>query len=148
VREERRALDRLEYVTGSALPNVERALPPNESGRKARLLTTEIHTRLLERIEAMPYFTRTKMERALASSALECAQQWIDLGNPHEALIVTAPIVPSVTRWNESNPFDRQWRELYLDLFRQRLTIHSQLHQDADAAEDARRLIAVKTGEE
>jgi len=144
VREQEDAMRRLRYLAETGLPNIENALPGGPKGREERLLAAQIHSQLLQRIEAMPDYTLTKLDSSLASSVLQCSRVWKDLGDLRAALAVTAPVLPRVDKWYRFDRRDRHWRELYSDILRQRLEIHTLLQQDAEAADEARRLAEIE----
>ena len=94
LREREDAVGRLQHLTESGLPGIEDSLPRGPEARAARLLTARIHTRLLQNVEVLPDYTLRDLDSSLAVSALRCAEEWRRLGDPREALAVTAPILP------------------------------------------------------
>jgi serine/threonine protein kinase len=146
LRKQEDAMQRLRYLAETGLPNIENAMPGGPKAREERVLAAQIHTRLLERIETMPAYTLTKLDSSLASSAIQCGRLWKELGDLRAALAVTAPVLPRVERWYAFDRRDRQWRELYANVLRQRMEIHALLQQDDKAAAEARRLAEIEAG--
>jgi hypothetical protein len=68
------------------------------------------------------------------------------LGDLRAALAVTASVLPRVERWYAFDRQDRHWRELYANVLRQRMEIHTLLQQDDKAAAEARRLVEIEAG--
>jgi hypothetical protein len=147
LRQQEDAMRRLRYVAAAGLPSIENSLPGGPNAREARLLAAQIHTRLLQRIEAMPAYTLSKLDSSLASSAIQCGRLWKELGDLRAALAVTAPVLPRVEKWYAFDRRDRQWTELYSDMLRQRIEIHTLLQQDLEAAHEARRLAEIEAGQ-
>jgi serine/threonine protein kinase len=139
------AMRRLRYLAGVGLPRIEKALRPDPEGGEARLVAAQIHTRLLQRIEALPDYTLTTVDSSLAASALECGRLWRDLGDPRAALAVTTRVLPRIARRYESDRRDRQWRELYSNLLRQRIELQTLLRQTTEASDGARLLAEIET---
>jgi serine/threonine protein kinase len=146
LRKQEDAMQRLRYLAETGLPNIENAMPAGPKAREERVLAAQIHTRLLEGIETLPAYTLTKLDSSLASSAIQCGHLWKELGDLRAALAVTASVLPRVERWYAFDRQDRHWRELYANVLRQRMEIHTLLQQDDKAAAEARRLVEIEAG--
>ena len=140
------AILRLRHLTESTLPRIEDSLPPHPEEHEVRLLVARIHARLLQSVELLPDYTLRDLDTSLALSALRCAQEWRDLGENREALTVTAPILPRTATRYELDRLDRQRREVYAQILRQRIALHTTLNQEAEAADETRLLDEVEMG--
>jgi len=138
------AVGRLQRLTESALPRIEDSLPRGPESRAVRLLTARIHTRLLQNVEVLPDYTLRDLDSGLAVSALRCAEEWKFLGDPREALAVTAPILPRAATRYELDRLDRRRREVYAQILHQRIDLHRSLNQGAEAQDETRLLEEVE----
>jgi len=134
------ALLRLQGLAERGLPRIEDSIPSGPENREVRLLTARIHTRLLQSIEVLPDYTLRELDNSLVRSALRCAEEWRNLADPGAALAVTAPVLPRAATRYESDRRDRQRRDLYSQLLKQRVEMHRWLKQEAEAADEARLL--------
>jgi serine/threonine protein kinase len=146
LRQQEDAMRRLQYLAETGLPEIETAMPGGPEAGEERLLAARIHSRLLERMEAMPPYPLTKLDSSLVSSAIQCGRLWQELGDLRVALAVTAPLLARAEKWYASDPRDRQWRDLYAGVLRQRMEIHTMLEQNDEAAGEARRLTEIEAG--
>jgi serine/threonine-protein kinase len=144
LREREDAVGRLQHLTESGLPGIEDSLPRGPEARAARLLTARIHTRLLQNVEVLPDYTLRDLDSSLAVSALRCAEEWRSLGDPREALAVTAPILPRAATRYELDRLDRRRREAYAQILRQRIELHRSVNQEAEAEDETRLLEEVE----
>ena len=147
LREQEEARQRLSYLVVTGMPGIAKALPVDPQAKHLRLLTAQIHTRLLQRAEAMPAYARESLDSSLAESALQCSRSWQELGDFRAALEVTTPVLPRATMWFALDRRDRRWRNLLAGVLRQRIQLHTLLQQDAEAAGETRRLAEIEAGE-
>jgi len=143
--EQQEAVWRLEQLMEGSVPGIEGSLLPSSEARELRLLTARIHTRLLQSVEVLPDYTLRDLDSSLVLSAFRCAQEWKDLGDPRQALAVTAPILPRAATRYQLDRRDLQRRQVYAEILRQRIELHASLHQEAEAEDEARLLEDVET---
>src|ERR1039458_2581283 len=144
LRAQENAARRLRYLAEAGLPSIEKAMHSDLDVRDSRVLAAQIHTRLLQRMEAIPAYSLTSLDSTLAASALRCGGLWNELGGPRTALAVTAPVLPRVAKRYELDRRDRRWRELYTDILRQRIEIYTRLQRTTEAADLGQRLAEVE----
>ena len=144
LREQDDAVGRLQHLTETGIPGIEDSLPRGLEARAARLLTVQIHTRLLQSVEVLPDYTLRDLDSSLAVSALRCAEEWRSLGDSREALAATAPVLPRAATRYELDRLDRRRREVYAQILRQRIDLHRSMNQEAEAADETRLLEEVE----
>ncbi|MEI9975274.1 MAG: serine/threonine-protein kinase [Ignavibacteriota bacterium] len=142
---EEESVQRLQYLTGTGFQSMEQALPRVPESREARLLMAQIHTRILNRVAALPMHVVEDLDSSLGVSALLCGREWKDLGDPRAGLEVTAPVLPLVAKRYELDRSDLSRKRMYSEFLRARMEMHALLHQDDEAAADAWSLSEIET---
>jgi len=140
LRDQENALRRLQYVTEIALPGVEKSLPQDGSAAEARMMAVRIHRRLLNEVAQMSDQVIVRLDAGLVDSALQCALELRTLGDPAAALEITAAVQKRIAKLYRLDSGNRQWRELYAKLLKERIALRTMLGEDGSASEEARLL--------
>ncbi len=139
------ALQRLDYLTGVGLSVIEESLPRGNKNSEVHILATRIHTDLLREMRALPEDAISKLEATLVESAVQCADQWKDHDNFQAALDVTTPVLQRAAASCQANPRDRRWREICIQLLRQRIETHVALGHSVEGLVEMTYLADIET---
>ena len=107
---------------------------------KPRVLVAQIHTRFLDRLRSLPDYILMGLDSSMGTSALQCGREWEGVESPKAALTVSSWVLPRIARRYELEDRDRQWREIYVQLLRQRIQMHTLLGQQSELSDESRRL--------